>query len=227
MMAGVSKTPIAAAVLLTEMVGGFIVLIPLMIASIISYLVSGKYTLYESQITSGRMGVDFSSLGEVKIEDVMTKDPYYAPSTMPLEQVWEEVQGHPHHIYPVVQDAQVVGVITRDDIVEGRDKHLAVSDIMRTDFHSIESTSPATDAFEMMTSKRLAAIVVVDSFKSKRLAGIVTRIERVQCHGAHGRKASCFLKDDTKSINTGDTIRSQKYRVKLPAGDHRSIHALK
>ena len=38
MMAGVSKTPIAAAVLITEMVGGFIVLIPLMVASTVSYL---------------------------------------------------------------------------------------------------------------------------------------------------------------------------------------------
>jgi len=41
-MAGVSKTPIAAAVLVKEMVGGFIVLMPLMVASTVSYLVTGS-----------------------------------------------------------------------------------------------------------------------------------------------------------------------------------------
>ncbi len=193
MMAGVSKTPIAAAVLLTEMVGGFIVLIPLMIASIISYLVSGKYTLYESQITSGRMGVDFSSLGEVKIEDVMTKDPYYAPSTMSLEQVWEQVQGHPHHIYPAVQDDQVVGVVTREDVVEGRDKHLAISDIMRTDFHSIERTSPATDAFEMMTCQAVGGDRRGRFVQDQKIGRDSNEDGRVQCDGAHGRKAPCIL----------------------------------
>ncbi len=44
MMAGVSKAPIAAAVLITEMVGGFIVLIPLMVASTVSYLVYQEST---------------------------------------------------------------------------------------------------------------------------------------------------------------------------------------
>ena len=177
MMAGVSKTPIAAAVLLTEMVGGFIVLIPLMIASTVSYLVSGKYTLYDSQITSCHLGVDFSTLGEVQVKDVMTKDPVTIELTASQQDVLDTVRDHPHYIYPVVQDGRLVGVVTRTAIQQRSDQGFTVSDILEKGFQSIQESCPASDAFEIMSSMRISAIVVVDSIENNRPVGIVTRID--------------------------------------------------
>ncbi len=177
MMAGVSKTPIAAAVLVTEMVGGFVVLIPLMVASTVSYLVSGKYSLFESQITSGRIGVDFSTLGEVKVKDVMSGGPVFIDLQSSSGEVLNLIKEHPHHLYPVVQDDRVVGIITRESVLQKKDQDFTPSDLMRIDFQSISQTSSAANAFEIMTSKRVSAIVVVQSDESDGLAGMITRID--------------------------------------------------
>jgi len=177
MMAGVSKTPIAAAVLVTEMVGGFVVLIPLMIASTVSYLVSGKYSLFESQVTSSRIGVDFSTLGEVKVADVMSKDPAYVGWDWTPGQVMALMERRPHSLYPVVREGQLVGIVTRETILRARDQGLALPDLVKTDFHRIPQTGSAAEAFEVMASDKVSTIVVVESEGSNKLIGVITRID--------------------------------------------------
>ncbi len=177
MMAGVSKTPIAAAVLVTEMVGGFIVLIPLMVASTVSYVVTGKYSLFESQVTSSRMGVDFSTLGEIEIKDVMSKDPVHINSDAPWDEVLNTIKEHAHHLYPVVKEGCLIGVITRASVLKDEDKEVILSEIIQTEFHSICASSSAADAFEIMASEKVSTIIVVDSEDHLKLLGIVTRID--------------------------------------------------
>lgn len=177
MMAGVSKTPVAAAVLVTEMVGGFVILIPLMVAATVSYLVSGKYSLFESQVTSGRIGVDFSTLGEVRVKDIMSRDPVSINVDSPPEKVLGLINEHPHHLYPAVRGGRLVGVITRDSILATRGRGSALGDLVETDFRSIPQDSSAADAFEIMASKRVSSLVVTDGEVVDELAGIVTRID--------------------------------------------------
>ncbi|MDW5562624.1 MAG: chloride channel protein [Methanomassiliicoccus sp.] len=174
MMAGVSKTPIAAAVLVTEMVGGYVVLIPLMIASTVSYLVSGKWSLYESQITSCRIGVDFSTLGGKKVKDIMSRDPVTVSSTASSRELMDIVRTHPHHIYPVVRDGRVEGIATRDGIL-GHKGELGQEQV-QTGYHTIGPDASAVEAFEMMASKRLSTILVIEPLGG-RVVGIVTRID--------------------------------------------------
>jgi len=177
MMAGVSKAPIAAAVLITEMVGGFIVLIPLMVASTVSYVVTGKYTLYESQVTSSRIGVDFSTLSDVGIKDVISRDPIFIDVKTTSKELLYLIKKTPHNLYPVVQDGCVVGIVTRESILQRLDQDFTVSDIIQTDFHSIKETSSAADAFEIMAAEKISTIVVVDSYECRGLVGLVTRID--------------------------------------------------
>jgi CIC family chloride channel protein len=177
MMAGVSKTPIAAAVLITEMVGGFIILVPLMVASTVSYVVTGKYTLYESQVTSSRIGVDFSTLGEIEVKDMMSKDPVFVDLKTTPRELSELIKIHPHHLIPVVHEGRVIGIITRESIQQRQDPDFTVSDIIQTKFHSIKETSSAADAFEIMASEKISTIVVVKSDEDNGLVGVVTRID--------------------------------------------------
>ena len=177
MMAGVSKTPIAAAVLITEMVGGFIVLIPLMVASTVSYLVSGKYTLFDSQVTSSRFGVDFSTLGEIQVKDVMSKDPIFIDLEATPRDLSDTVKAHPHHLFPIVETGRVIGIITRESVQLAQAKDFKVLDLMETNFHSIKGTSSAAEAFEIMASEKISTIIVVDSSEDRRLVGMVTRID--------------------------------------------------
>lgn len=177
MMAGVSKAPIAAAVLITEMVGGFIVLVPLMVASTVSYVVTGKYTLFESQVTSSRIGVDFSTLSEVKIKDVMSKDPIFIDVKTTSKELLYLIKKDPHNMYPAVQDGRVIGIVTRESILQRLDQDFTLSDIIQAEYHSIKETISAAEAFEMMAAEKISTIVVVDSYESHGLVGLVTRID--------------------------------------------------
>jgi chloride channel protein, CIC family len=176
-MAGVSKTPIAAAVLMTEMVGGFIVLIPLMIASIVSFLVSGKYSLYENQVTSGKLGLDFTTLGEIKLDSVMTKDVVTIDSSSTVSDAMGIVLEHAHHIYPVIDKGKVIGTITREWILASGNGDAKISEFMTRDFHRLVWDSPASSAFEMMTSEKVSTIIIVRSTEDLTLEGLVTRID--------------------------------------------------
>jgi len=158
-------------------VGGFVVLIPLMVASTVSYLVSWNHSLYESQITSSRMGVDFSTLSEVEVKDVMSKDLKSIDMAMLPRELLTLIKEHPHHLYPVVQGGHLAGIVTRESILQRQDQDFIVSDIIQTNFHSIQQTKSAAEAFEIMASKNVSMVVVVDSEEANGLVGVVTRID--------------------------------------------------
>ncbi|MDL5502390.1 MAG: chloride channel protein, partial [Candidatus Methanoperedens sp.] len=50
LLAGVSKVPIAAIVMISEMAGNYNLLAPMMVASTISYMLAGKWTIDEKQV---------------------------------------------------------------------------------------------------------------------------------------------------------------------------------
>ena len=180
MMAGVSKTPIAASVLMTEMVGGFAILIPLMIASTVSYLVTGKYSLFDAQLTSGKMGVDYSTLGDVKVKDIMSPSPVAIDVNSSTDMIVHTVHGSPHKIYPVTENGKVVGIISRRMIEEGNMKDDLFPSILQKEFQRIAQDSSAADAFELMVSRKVSVIIVVDSLEENNLTGVLTRIDVLQ-----------------------------------------------
>jgi CIC family chloride channel protein len=176
MMAGISKTPIAASVLVTEMVGGFTVLIPLMIASTLAYLVSGRHSLYDAQITSGRFGLDFTTLGDVKIKDIMTTKVVTVNADMSIAEVRKMAGRSPHNIYPVIRSGEVLGVVTGRELANNGTSAAPVWTIMNSDYHWLPSESPASDAFEIMTSEKISTIVIKGPGDSG-ISGILSRID--------------------------------------------------
>ena len=49
---GVGKVPVAVILMVSEMTGGFTLLVPSMIATTIAYVITGKVTIYRSQVPS-------------------------------------------------------------------------------------------------------------------------------------------------------------------------------
>lgn len=89
MMAGVTKTPVSTPIMITEMVGGYFILIPVMIGGAISYVITGDNTLYTSQITRKSFDLDISSLGRVKVEEIMVEDVVTIQKTSSLKEARE------------------------------------------------------------------------------------------------------------------------------------------
>ncbi len=177
-LAAATKTPISSAVMLTEMVGGFSVLIPLILATVISYSVAGEHTLYKAQITRRAAPIDLSLLAGKKVQDVMVG----SVATFRLETTAAEAQARvdedSHFSYPVVDaEGRILGVAYRRDIRELVAKAPAtpIAGILQTHFESVSCDAPAHEAFEAMNGLQVTRMLVLGP--GRKLLGIITRLD--------------------------------------------------
>jgi CIC family chloride channel protein len=178
MMAGVTKTPIASSIMLTEMVGGVSVLIPLMISSIISYTVTGSRTIYESQITQHSFTLDISMLSKVRVGDVMEGNVIIIQEDDNLAEIIAKVRDNPHYLYPVIDsNGKMVGMAPMDLIEKefSSSPESSLRKVIQTHYDSIPSDKEALEAFDIMSSKQISRMIVVSPWDNKKIVGIITR----------------------------------------------------
>jgi len=183
MMAGMTKTPVATPIMMTEMVGGTTVIIPLMVASAIAYVITGSRTIYESQIGRSSFQIDVSLLSKVRVRDVMRTGLITIPLEASIADAYQTMLHHPHYLYPVVDaEGRVVGVLPRD-LIERRvptAPNDPITSIMQTHYDTITEDRWALDAFDLMNSKQISRMLVVDPKDWQRVTGIITRLDLME-----------------------------------------------
>lgn len=60
-----------------------------------------------------------SDVGSTKVEEIMTRDMYTISSEASVEEASEHMVRHRINRLPVIEDDQVVGIVTRGDIIQG------------------------------------------------------------------------------------------------------------
>ena len=92
---GVGKVPIAVILMVSEMTGGFTLLVPSMIATTIAYVIAGKYTIYRSQVQSRadspahRSEYSTPLMQKLFVKDAMTKKIITTTLNSPLSEIAE------------------------------------------------------------------------------------------------------------------------------------------
>lgn len=176
MMAGVSKTPIAASVLMAEVVGGYTVLIPVMVASAIAYIVTGDQTLYRNQVARRTFVYDPAALDGVPVEKVMRGHPITLTPEMKVGDALGVISAEPHYLYPVVDhEDRLIGVMPRERLEAQKDLSIGIADLMSVHFEKVISGTSAYDAFEDMNRKQISRTMVVGP--GDVLMGTLTRID--------------------------------------------------
>ncbi|MCX6651623.1 MAG: chloride channel protein [Methanomassiliicoccales archaeon] len=189
MMAGVSKTPIAASVMMAEVVGGYTVLIPVMVASALSYMVTGNQTLYRNQVARRTFIYDPATLDGVPVEKVMRGDPITLTSEMSVGEAMRGAVSEPHYLYPVVDSGgEAIGVVLREVLEKQDDSSSLIGDLMTAHYEKVKVGTSAYQAFEEMNSKQIARMLVV-GHDNNILLGTLTRIDIMEylehCDEAH------------------------------------------
>lgn len=180
MMAGVTKTPVATSIMVTEMVGGYTVLIPVMMASAISYIITGNQTIYEAQIAQRSFSLDISCLGQLKVHDVMRKDVVTIPEDATIGEAYQIAMRSPHYLYPVVTEGgRIVGVAPRERIIDVKERlpTASILEVLQSHYESIPADYEALTAFEIMNEKQISRMLVVDPKDRKKVVGILTRFD--------------------------------------------------
>lgn len=189
-IAAVAKTPIASITMVVEMSGSYMALPAIMIASAVSYLLSGDTTIYREQVDTRadspahRRELTRHILEGLKVKDAMTpveKVITVSPKNT-VQDVLYLIQKTGHLGYPVVENGKIIGIITLSDInsipEEDRTK-LKVEEVMSKKPIVISPDDNLEDALKLLIKNDIGRLPVVEN---EKLVGIITRSDIMRAH---------------------------------------------
>lgn len=191
MLAGAAKVPIAAIVMVSEMAGNYNLLAPLMVAATFSYLLSGRWSIYEKQVENRasspahrrEMTVDILERAEVK--DAMTTDIVTISSSVKVHDVLELIHKLGYTGFPVVDNDKLVGIITFEDaekvLVEKR-QSMTVAEVMTGKLIVVRPGDSLEDALKVLLDRKIGRLPVVDDRDPTKLLGLVTKFDIMKAH---------------------------------------------
>lgn len=185
--AGATRAPITAIIMLFEMTRDYNIILPLMVAVVISTVVSrslNRETIYTLKLV--RRGVDLhqldqaSPLREVTVGKAMTRGFPTVPPEMLVSQLLTKLQDTGYHGFPVVdEDGNLVGMVTLSDIeavmAKGDVSDLTVGDIASKTMVVAYPDEYVHDVFVRLGTREVGRIPVVDRNNPERLLGVLQR----------------------------------------------------
>jgi CIC family chloride channel protein len=182
---GVGKVPVAVILMVSEMTGGLTLLVPSMIATAIAYVITGKSTIYRSQVPSraespahkGEYSVPL--LQKLFVKDAMTNNVITTTLNSTLSEVAEIMAKNGIKGMPVLDDdGRLVGIVTVTDILQIHPDQRATktaSSVMMKELVTSTPNESLYTAFDKMTGNQIGRLPVVEQKDSRKLIGIITR----------------------------------------------------
>ncbi|MFW9848641.1 MAG: chloride channel protein [Candidatus Thorarchaeota archaeon] len=193
LFAGIGRAPITCIVILMEMTSSYSMILPLMLATSASYLVSSIieedsiYTMKPS-----RKGINVkqaSHIGVLKIiplEEIMTTHPTVLKTTMTQEEVLHIVDQTHHTKFPVVDaEDNIVGTLITEDLFHDLDPEgpqPVVGVLMDRDFLHLSPGCAMDSVLHAMIEKDQGHAVVVDPMNPKKMIGFVTKADVLKAY---------------------------------------------
>jgi CIC family chloride channel protein len=190
-LAGVAKVPIAAIIMVSEMAGNYNLLAPLMVASTLAYVLTGKWTIYEKQVENRasspahRREMTVDILDRAMVKDAMTTNIITVNSSLSVQEVLELIHKYGYTGFPVVDNKKLVGIITFEDAEKvPYDKRgtSEVKDAMTKDLIIAEPEDSLEEALMELLDKKIGRLPVVDSNDPTKLVGILTKLDIMRTH---------------------------------------------
>jgi CIC family chloride channel protein len=192
---GAAHAPITSILILFEMTGDYRIILPLMLATVMSTLISrviSPESIYTLKLSRRgvhlRQGQDIDVMQGVTVGEAMTTDVDVVPLGMSLEDLTNEFTRTHHHGFPVVNNAdELVGVVGIQDLeralatgpIEGK----TVADIATTeDLLVAYPHEPMWMALRRMGTRDVGRLPVVEQEGSHRLVGTVRRSDIIHAY---------------------------------------------
>lgn len=184
---GVGKAFIATILMVSEMTGTYNLLVPSMISCAISYVVTGRETIYRAQVRSrphspahrGEYSVPI--LRRITVRDAMVREVITAHEDTSLAELAELMSEKGIKGVPIVDsEGLLVGIVTLSDIlkVPPRDRLTTpASTVMSRKLIVTYPDESLYTAFRKMIDNGVGRLPVVEKPGSKKLVGILTRYD--------------------------------------------------
>lgn len=192
--AGAAHAPITSIIILFEMTNDYRIILPLMLATVVSTLLSQRLShenIYTLKLTRRgirlEQGRDVDVMQGVLVGEAMTTnvDTVDADlSLLDLDRLFRETH---HHGFPVLDSAgDLYGVVTIQDLERAKERgslgSLTVSDIATRRLLLAYPDEPVWAALKRLGTRDVGRLPVVDRQTSKRLLGVIRRHDIVQAY---------------------------------------------
>ena len=187
LLAGVTRAPLLAILMIFELTQNTAVLLPMMAVSVLAVLAARaleKESMYVQNLRSAGIvwekTPDATALSSLKVADVMREDVKLVPRTLPLPEIVNAFL-HTRSLYLYVGDEEgrLVGVIDLHDIKETLAERelssLVIAEDLAIEMPFVTPTEPLTSVNEKLWFRDLGQLPVVDSPETRRFLGVVTR----------------------------------------------------
>jgi CIC family chloride channel protein len=192
--AGAAHAPITAIIILFEMTNDYRIILPLMLATVVSVLLSQRirreniYTL--KLIRRGvrlEQGRDIDVMQGVVVGEAMTTDVDTVDADLSLADLDIAFQETHHHGFPVLDaNGELFGVVTIQDLERAKEQGsiegLAVRDIVTRRLLVAFPDEPVWAALRRLGTRDVGRLPVVDRQNPKRLLGAIRRHDIVRAY---------------------------------------------
>ncbi len=192
---GAAHAPVTAILILFEMTGDYRIILPLMLATVISTLISRSISpesIYTLKLTRRgihlQQGQDIDVMQGITVGETMTTDVDTVPLSMSLTELADEFQRTHHHGFPVLDDAgELTGVVSLQDMERARAAGpiagRTVADIATTDGLLVAYPyEPMWKALRQLGTRGVGRLPVVEREGSRRLVGAVRRTDIIRAY---------------------------------------------
>jgi CIC family chloride channel protein len=197
--AGAARAPFSAILIIFELTGNYAIILPLMMAVVISTLVSraiSRESIYTLKLLRRGVDVEQEELGDVlrttSVKEAMTCDYPTLSTNSTIPQILRQFRHTGHRGFPVLNDeGNLVGVLTEAYISQHLDttteKDLTAGDIVEPNPYVVYPDQRLDRLLEAIEESE-ARIPVVDRTNQKQLLGVIGRHELISIYRRKSRK---------------------------------------
>ncbi len=193
---GIAKAPISILIMGTEMTGGFALFLPLMLATTVSYFVSGpKYSIYSAQVkdrsASPAHALEYEKpvMDEVLVEDAMQRNyPWVSPDD-DLSVALNLLRTTKTKMVVVELARNLQGTISLENINPDSDlRSIKVEEVMNRNPLTISSKENIHVALDTLIKSTTGKLVVVSPSDGKTVLGTIGLSEIADAYNRQVRK---------------------------------------
>ncbi len=192
---GTAHAPVTAILILFEMTGDYRIILPLMLATVISTVIArliSRDSIYTLKLTRRgihlQQGQDIDVMQGITVGEAMTTEFDAVPADMLLSDLARSFATTHHHGFPVIDNqGDLVGIVTLQDLEDTLAKatpdKLRVMDIATTDNLLVAYPhEPMWVALKRLGGRDIGRLPVVAEEGSRRLIGAVRRSDIIRAY---------------------------------------------
>jgi CIC family chloride channel protein len=185
----ITRGPITAIVIVFEITTDFNLVLPLMIGSVIAYLIADRLaggSLYTRLLAWNGIHLETAAASgpwaDLTAATLMQRRVETLSSQMKLSEAVQAFSRSHHRGFPVVDDGKLVGIVTQSDLADvsrrpSATEEATLGDIMTPQPVTVSPKDPLTHVLYLLNRFKLSRLPVTDAHK---LVGIITRADIIR-----------------------------------------------